>query len=102
MTNVTDTAPGGRSRRRVALILVAIVAVLAVILTGGALAYAKQFEGRALPGTMVLGQDVSGKSPEEIAALFAAVSDPAMGYLTGTDILCDGGCVAGARNRRRD
>ena len=69
MTNVTDTAPGGRSRRRVALILVAIVAVLAVILTGGALAYAKQFEGRALPGTMVLGQDVSGKSPEEIAAL---------------------------------
>ena len=40
--------------------------------------------------------------PEEIAALFAAVSDPAMGYLTGTDILCDGGCVAGSRNRRRD
>jgi lipoprotein-anchoring transpeptidase ErfK/SrfK len=69
MTNVTDTAPGGRSRRRVALILVAIVAVLAVVLTGGALAYAKQFEGRALPGTTVLGQDVSGKTPEEIAAL---------------------------------
>jgi len=69
MTNVTDTAPGGRSRRRVALILVAIVAVLAVVLTGGALAYAKQFEGRALPGTTVLGQDVSGKTPEEITAL---------------------------------
>lgn len=33
--------------------------------------------------------------PEEIAALFAAVSDPEMGYLTGTDILCDGGCLAG-------
>lgn len=33
--------------------------------------------------------------PDEIAALFAAVSDPEMGYLTGTDILCDGGCVAG-------
>ena len=33
--------------------------------------------------------------PDEIAALFAAVSDPGMGYLTGTDILCDGGCVAG-------
>ena len=71
MTNVTDTDPRGRSRRRVALVLVAIVAVLAVILTGGALAYAKQFEGRALPGTTVLGQDVSGKSPEEIAALVA-------------------------------
>lgn len=33
--------------------------------------------------------------PDEIAALFEAVCDPAMGYLTGTDILCDGGCVAG-------
>lgn len=33
--------------------------------------------------------------PDEIAALFAAVSDPEMGYLTGTDILCDGGCIAG-------
>lgn len=33
--------------------------------------------------------------PDEIAALYEAVSDPAMGYLTGTDILCDGGCVAG-------
>ena len=35
--------------------------------------------------------------PEEIAALYAAVSAPEMGYLTGTDILCDGGCVAGKR-----
>lgn len=36
--------------------------------------------------------------PDEIAALFAAVSDPEMGYLTGADIICDGGCVAsGAR-----
>lgn len=33
--------------------------------------------------------------PEEIAALYSAVTDPTMGYLTGTDILCDGGCVAG-------
>ena len=77
MTNVTDTAalggptrPTGRhGRRRTALILVAILAVIAVVLTGGALAYAKQFEGRALPGTTVLGQDVAGKTPEEIAAL---------------------------------
>src|SRR5699024_2313589 len=56
-------------RRRVALLVVAIFAVIAVVLTGGALAYAKQFEGRALPGTTVLGQDVAGKTPEEIAAL---------------------------------
>lgn len=78
MTNVTEAAaPGGptgaapRSRRRIALILLAILAVIAVILTGGALAYAKQFEGKALPGTTVLGQDVSGKTPEEISALVA-------------------------------
>lgn len=32
--------------------------------------------------------------PDEIAALYAAVSDPEMGYLTGADILCDGGCIA--------
>lgn len=70
MTNVTDTAaPGGHGRRRVALLIVAILAVIAVVLTGGALAYAKQFDGRALPGTTVLGQDVAGQTPEEIAAL---------------------------------
>ncbi|MGO1259633.1 MAG: peptidoglycan binding domain-containing protein, partial [Brachybacterium sp.] len=77
MMNVTETAalggpsrPTGRQgRRRVTLILVAIIATLAVVLTGGALAYAKQFDGRALPGTTVLGQDVAGKTPEEIAAL---------------------------------
>lgn len=32
--------------------------------------------------------------PEEIAQLYAAVVDERMSYLTGTDILCDGGCVA--------
>lgn len=33
--------------------------------------------------------------PDEIAALYEACADPALGYLTGTDILCDGGCIAG-------
>lgn len=33
-------------------------------------------------------------NPEEIAQLYAAAADDRMGYLTGTDILCDGGCVA--------
>lgn len=75
MTNVTDTATGRHGRRRVALVLLAILAVLAVILAGGALAYAKQFDGKALPGTTVLGQDVSGKSAEEIAALVAGKAD---------------------------
>lgn len=36
--------------------------------------------------------------PEEIAALFEMVTDEQLGYLTGTDILCDGGCVAGGAN----
>jgi NAD(P)-dependent dehydrogenase (short-subunit alcohol dehydrogenase family) len=33
--------------------------------------------------------------PEEIAYLFAAVVNKRNGYLTGVDILCDGGLVAG-------
>ena len=80
MTNVSEPAAlGGPSarrggRRRLVFILLAIIAVIAVVLGGGALAYAKQFEGRALPGTTILGQDVAGQTPEEIAAL---VSDRA-------------------------
>jgi NAD(P)-dependent dehydrogenase (short-subunit alcohol dehydrogenase family) len=31
---------------------------------------------------------------EEIAQLLAAVVDERMGYLTGADIICDGGCIA--------
>ena len=33
--------------------------------------------------------------PKEIGPLYAALIDPRLGYLTGTDILCDGGCIAG-------
>lgn len=35
---------------------------------------------------------------EELAALLAACVDERMGYLTGVDILCDGGCVASRLN----
>lgn len=35
---------------------------------------------------------------DEIAYLFAACIDERMGYLTGTDIICDGGCVASGCN----
>lgn len=35
----------------------------------------------------------SGKS-EEIAQLYAYLIDERLGYLTGADIICDGGCVA--------
>jgi len=34
----------------------------------------------------------------EIAQLLAYCADARLGYLTGVDILCDGGCVAGIRN----
>lgn len=74
MSNLTDLetlggaeGPRGRSGRRAALIIVAIVAVIAIILAGGALAYAKQYDGKALPGTTVLGQDVAGKDAGQIA-----------------------------------
>ncbi|MFC0675535.1 L,D-transpeptidase family protein [Brachybacterium hainanense] len=84
MSNVTDAAslggpsgPVARSgRRRLVLIVVAILAVIAVVLTGGAFAYAKQFSGKALPGTTVLGTDVSGQSAEQIAA---AITEHAAG-----------------------
>lgn len=39
--------------------------------------------------------------PEEIAQLYAAAADERIGYLTGTDILCDGGCVASGCNPLR-
>ena len=32
--------------------------------------------------------------PEEIAPLYVALIDERLSYLTGTDILCDGGCIA--------
>lgn len=76
MSNVTDLetlggagSPRGRSGRRAALIIIAVVAVIALVVAGGSIAYAKQYDGKALPGTTVLGQDVAGKSVEEIAAL---------------------------------
>jgi NAD(P)-dependent dehydrogenase (short-subunit alcohol dehydrogenase family) len=37
---------------------------------------------------------------EEIANLLAFCASDKAGYLTGTDILCDGGCVAGGRARK--
>lgn len=74
MSHHTDAlAPAHRGRNgrggRAVLIVVAILAVLAAVLTGGAYAYAKQYDGKALPGTTVLGQDVSGRSEAEIASL---------------------------------
>lgn len=39
--------------------------------------------------------------PEEMAALFAFCVSPAAGYLTGTDILSDGGVVASMHERAR-
>lgn len=36
--------------------------------------------------------------PEEIAQLYAALIDERLGYLTGADIICDGGCIASGAN----
>ena len=35
---------------------------------------------------------------DEIAHLLACCADKRLGYLTGTDIICDGGCLAGYQN----
>jgi NAD(P)-dependent dehydrogenase (short-subunit alcohol dehydrogenase family) len=35
---------------------------------------------------------------DEIAQLLAMCTDKRLGYLTGVDILCDGGCLAGSLN----
>ncbi|MDO4623233.1 MAG: SDR family oxidoreductase [Eubacteriales bacterium] len=40
-------------------------------------------------------------NPEEIAALFQVLIDERLGYLTGEDILCDGGCIAGGASAMR-
>lgn len=37
---------------------------------------------------------------EEIAHLLAMCTDRRLGYLTGVDILCDGGCLAGCLNEK--
>lgn len=39
--------------------------------------------------------------PEEIAELLEACLKPEMSYLTGVDILCDGGLVAGYRQKKK-
>ncbi len=38
-------------------------------------------------------------TPEEIAYLIRSLTDERLTYLTGTDILCDGGCIASTLNR---
>ncbi|MDO5661231.1 MAG: L,D-transpeptidase family protein [Brachybacterium sp.] len=70
MRHSTDTPAADRpGPRRALLIALAAVAAIALVLAGGVYAYGKQYEGKALPGTVVLGQDVSGQTPEQIAAL---------------------------------
>ena len=71
MTNAAETIGRRRAggRARTPIIIATILAVIALILSGGAFAFAKSYEGKALPGTTVLGQDVSGKSAAEISSM---------------------------------
>ena len=66
---VTHASAPKKRGRTLLLLLVAIAVVIALVVTGGSFAYAKQFEGKALPGTTVSGVDVSGKTAEEIRAI---------------------------------
>lgn len=71
LTELNTEPPQGRRRAgtRVAVLLAVVIAVLALMLAGGTYAYAKQYDHKALPGTTVLGTDVSGKTSEQISAL---------------------------------
>jgi lipoprotein-anchoring transpeptidase ErfK/SrfK len=66
---------GGRRRKRALLIALVVVAVIALVLTGGSFAYAKNFDGKALPGTQVMGQDMAGKTADQIAAAVQKQAD---------------------------
>lgn len=57
-------------------IIVASSVVVGALLVcgGGATAYALQYDGKALPGTYVAGQDVSGKSRDEVAQVVSSLA----------------------------
>ncbi len=50
------------------MIVLAAIVVLGLITAGGAFAYAKTYDNRALPGTTIAGIDVGGMSRQEITA----------------------------------
>lgn len=68
-TPVTHTPASKKHGRTVLLVLTALAVVIALVATGGSFAYAKQFEGKALPGTTIAGVDVAGKTTEQIRTI---------------------------------
>lgn len=86
MSTMIDPVAPRRSGRRALLVIAAVVAVLALVLVGGALAYAKNFDGRALPGTTLLGADVSGRSAGEIEKLVTDRAGAAKVTVTAGDV----------------
>ena len=68
-TPVTHARAPKKRGRTLFFVLAAIAVVIALVATGGSFAYAKQFEGKALPGTTISGVDVTGKTAEEIRAI---------------------------------
>lgn len=71
MTYVSDAHAGARAsgRSRAAIIVVTVLAILALIFSGGSFAFAKSYDGKALPGTTFLGEDISGMTQAQIAEL---------------------------------
>lgn len=68
-TPVTHTRAPKKRGRVLFLVLAAVAVVIALVATGGSFAFAKQFEGKALPGTTIDGVDVAGKTADEIRAV---------------------------------
>lgn len=93
MSNIIDPtaleAEGGHRGRRALLIVAAVLAAIALVLVGGSYAYAQQYDGKALPGTTVLGQDVSGRTAAEIEKLITDKASAVKVSVTAGDQTCE-------------
>lgn len=84
----------GSKKNRRGLIAASAVGATAVVLAGGAYAYAASFGERALPNTVIAGHSVTGKTEGEIAHALAdleksATVDVSLGGATTTVSLSD-------------
>lgn len=61
-----STLAPSASRRTSPVLFVVVLAVIIIGILGGSWAYGSVYQGKILPGTMILGQDVGGRTPAEV------------------------------------